>query len=369
MKLLNPGPVNLTDHVRAALQRDDICHREPEFGELQDRIRARILEVYNLDSREFVVILLTGSGTAAVEAMAGTLVLASGAAVIGSNGDYGERLEAILVANGKLAYVARSRWEDPLDITGIAELLAAHPEVTHLLAVHLETTSGRLNDVPALAALCRGRNVKLLLDCVSSFGGEEIDFEGWELEACAATANKCLHGVPGVAFVIVRRATIGQGRSGATGIYLDLLRHYRAQERGAPLFTPAIHACYALDAALEELLDFGGWTGRRAHYRCLTRRLVEGFDPQGVVPVLGEDVSSSAITTLSVPRPIDASMLRQHLKTRGFVTYPGEALVRSNSIRISVMGDVTSSDIDRLHALCADYIRNHSAYPGRRHEG
>ncbi|MEP7272372.1 MAG: aminotransferase class V-fold PLP-dependent enzyme, partial [Acidobacteriota bacterium] len=233
MKLLSPGPVSLTRRVREALLRDDICHREPEFSGLMGELRARLLAVYPQALNEFSALLLTGSGTAAVEAMIGSFVPAGATALVVSNGVYGERMAAMLLAQKKTPHLVRSEWVESFNLSAAEKALQANPGISHVLAVHLETTTGRLNDVPALSELCQRHGVKLLLDCVSSFGGEEIDFENWNLEACAGTSYKCLHGVPGVSFVIARKAAFEKRKTGATSLYLDLYRQFAEQNRQA----------------------------------------------------------------------------------------------------------------------------------------
>jgi len=114
--------------------------------------------------------------------------------------------------------------------------------------IHHETTTGRLNDLGAIADVCRARGVKLLVDGVSSFGAEAIDFAGGDIDAVAATANKCLHGVPGAAFVIVRRSALANAASRT--YYLDLGRLAKLQDRRNTPFTPSAHAYYALVEAL-----------------------------------------------------------------------------------------------------------------------
>src|SRR5262249_20220730 len=139
---------------------------------------------------------------------------------------------SILRAGGKDHDTVRSDWTAPLDLAAVERKLESDSRLTHVLAVHHETTTGRLNDVAALGALCRQRGVALLLDAVSSFGGEPIDFREWNLEACASTANKCLHGVPGICFVLVRRGALEGRPSGACSVYLDLHRNYQEQRKG-----------------------------------------------------------------------------------------------------------------------------------------
>jgi 2-aminoethylphosphonate-pyruvate transaminase len=355
-KLLNPGPVTLTPRVREALLRADLCHREPEFAALQAEIRERLVTVYPQAACAFTAVLLTGSGTAAVEAMVGSLVPRNGHALIVANGVYGERMAAMLEAQGKTLHLARAEWIEPMNLTLVEQILAREPRITHVLAVHHETTTGRLNDIPALGALCRRYRVPLLLDCVSSFGGEEIDFEHWNLEACAGTANKCLHGVPGISFVLARESALQTHQSGATSVYLDLFRHYAEQQKTSSPFTPAIHVCYALAEALRELADAGGWQHRRTHYAALSRQVFDGLRAQGVKPLLNLTSPSAAVlTAYRVPAGCAYASLHDFLKAAGFVIYAGQGKFSQEIFRIAVMGALDSADVERLLSACQQF--------------
>ena len=98
MLLLNPGPVTLSERVRRSMLQPDLCHRESEFFDLQDEARRRLLSAYSLDGAQWCAVLMSASGTAAVEAMVGSLVPANGRALVAANGVYGERIASILAA-------------------------------------------------------------------------------------------------------------------------------------------------------------------------------------------------------------------------------------------------------------------------------
>ena len=204
LRLLNPGPVTLSPRVRQALSGPDLCHRQPEFGDLQQTVRSALAEVYPQAARNYEAILLTGSGTAAVEAMVGSLIPGGQHSLVVANGIYGERIADMLSAHGNAFTLIKSTWEAPLDLESVAHALNQIPRPSRVITVHHETTTGRANDLASLGQLCREANVPLLVDAVSSFGAEPLDFEGWNIEACAATGNKCLHGAPGTAFVLAR---------------------------------------------------------------------------------------------------------------------------------------------------------------------
>src|SRR5215813_7557463 len=141
-KLLNPGPVTLSERVRSALLGEDLCHREPEFTALQTEIRDRLLAVYPQAARNFTAVLLAGSVTAAVEAMVGSLVSRDGEALVVANGVYGERMVAMLRAQGKTAHVAAAEWTEPMNLEAVERILAEKRGGAHVLAVRHETTTG-----------------------------------------------------------------------------------------------------------------------------------------------------------------------------------------------------------------------------------
>jgi 2-aminoethylphosphonate-pyruvate transaminase len=344
--LLNPGPVTLTHRVRQALLRPDLCHREPEYAVLQTEVRERLARIYSEAEGDYSAVLLTGSGTAAVEAMVGSLVSRRGKALVVENGVYGERVSSILQAQGKEFDTVRSAWTEPMNLGEVERKLDVDSQVSHVIAVHHETTTGRLNDLSALGAVCWKRGVALLLDTVSSFAGEEIDFANWNVEACASTANKCLHGVPGIAFVLVRKSALENRASGACSVYLDLHRNYQEQQKGYPLFTPAVQSLYALNEALAELQDNGGWRQRHEQYRSLSALVREGMRRRGVPLLLPASDYSAILSSFVLPASLEFQRLYERLKRAGYVIYPGQAALKESIFRVAVMGDLSRQDVE-----------------------
>jgi protein arginine kinase len=127
------------------LQREDLCHREPEFAELILGLRGGIERVYPLVSESYVAVLLTSSGTGAVEAMLSTFAPRDAATLIASNGVYGERMATMLELQGKPYAQVSGPWTEPINLDQVVAALDAHPEVARMAVVHHETTTGRLN--------------------------------------------------------------------------------------------------------------------------------------------------------------------------------------------------------------------------------
>jgi 2-aminoethylphosphonate-pyruvate transaminase len=357
MLLLNPGPVTLSDRVRRSLLQPDLCHRESEFFDLQDEARRRLLGAYSLAPDVWTAVLITASGTAAVESMVAALVPNHGRLLIIENGVYGERIAQICAQYGIAHERIVGDWMLAPDWQAVAARLdaAGVGHFTHVAIVHHETTTGRLNDLPSLTALCRSRGIGLLADCVSSFGAEPIDFSDPTLIAVAATANKCLHGVPGAAFVIARRSALATAASRT--YYLDLARLAHLQDERNTPFTPAVQVYYALVEALREYEEQGGRKARYGSYAALAEQARAGFAQLGINAVLPPAQSSVVLRAYHLPDGVAYKKLHAALKADGFIIYAGQGGLSNSLFRISTMGDMNAADVERLIACFARFLR------------
>jgi 2-aminoethylphosphonate-pyruvate transaminase len=350
--LLNPGPVTLSPAVRAALGRADWCHREPEFAALTRDLNRRLAGIYEDLAGSYESVLLTSSGSGAVEAMLASFAPDDTGTLVVANGVYGERMARMLAAHRKPHRLLGQDWTAAPDLAAIRMALAGDAGLTHLAVVHHETTTGRLNDLEAIGALCRERGVALLLDAVSSFGAERIAGADWNLEAVAATANKCLHGAPGAAFVLARREAWQGAARQAGSLYLDL-RGYHAGQHGEGFspFTQAVPAFFALDQALLELKAAGGWAARGALYRARAARVHALLEGLGVQPLLPVADYASALRSYRLPAGTGYPALHDLLKHAGFVIYAGQGQLASTVFRLAFMGEIGNPDLDRLCTL------------------
>ena len=346
--LLNPGPVTLSDRVRASLLREDMCHREADFAALMRDIKTRLAAVYSEAEEAFEAVTLTGSGTCAVEAMIDSFSSRERTTLVLSNGVYGERIAAMLAAYHRPCHELRADWREPIDLQRVRTTLASDATIGQVVAVHNETTTGRLNDLAPLLDLCAEFGAELMLDAVSSFGAEWIDFSHPNLVAVASTGNKCLHGIVGIAFVLARKTLFTQRTSLADGLYLDLFRYQAAQVDGFSPYTPAVHACFALQEALAELTDLGGWQARGVRYRQLSERVRSRLTQLGVPAYLEGDVYSSMISSFKLPVGWNYQEIHDALRAAGFVIYAGQGSLYQEMFRICTMGDILDQDITRL---------------------
>ena len=177
---------------------------------------------------------------------------------------------------------------------------------------------------------------------------------GLLVSACAGTANKCLHGIPGLCFVVARRDALAAGAEPPRTLYLHLPLWLAQQDRQSTPFTPPVNGLLALDKALQELAVQGGWAGRHARYSRLARRVRKALTRRGVEPLFPPDESSSVLTSYRIPEGMSYEGIHDALKQWGFVIYAGQGSLVAELFRISTMGDISDYDMERLLAATGD---------------
>ncbi len=345
--LLTPGPVNVSPRVRDALLRGDLCHREPEFSALLASVRARLVAAF-APAGTHTPVVLTGSGTAALEAAVTSSVSATGKMLVVRNGVYGDRIAAMARAARIPVVEVVAAWIERPAVEAVAERLAADPAIETVALVHHETTTGLLNPVAAVGRTVRDAGRLFLVDSISGLAGEAIDVDADGIDLCVGTANKSIQGLPGMSFVLVRATVVDRLQAyPARSVYLSLPTIHAAQAAGTVPFTAAVQVAYAFDEALAELLE-EGVANRVARYRRAAEHLRRGFAGMGLGFVLPAELRANALTSLWLPPGMPYVHLHDALKTRGFVIYAGQGHLEPEMFRVANMGHLTRTDFDRF---------------------
>jgi 2-aminoethylphosphonate-pyruvate transaminase len=345
--LLNPGPANTSRSVKQALVMPDLCHREPEFFEMMRDCRERLVRLAGGGDR-FAAVLFTGSGTAAVEAAVCSAVPRDRGLVIVNNGVYGDRLARIARAHGIPAEVLSYDLTTPVPPADVEATLRARPELSHVAVVHHETTTGLLNPVQDVARVAGRLGRGTLIDAMSSLFGERLDVDADGVDFVMASANKCLQAVPGIAFVLGRRAALDAlAGQPPRSVYLDLHGHYVTQERDNTPFTPAVQVLHAMRQALVEL-EAEGVPARIARYAENARVLRRGMAGLGFEILVPESARSNILTTFRLRPGLAYDPLHDAMKRRGYVIYAGQGDIRTYAFRVSNMGTLTPRDMEAV---------------------
>lgn len=368
--LLNPGPAGTSPGVRRALARGDLCHREQEFTDLMTGIRESLARGLNVAGTHETV-LISGSGTAAMEMAVIGSVRAGRKIVIVDNGTYGDRLVAIARAHGIETIVLKWPWTRPADPGAVADALRVDPLIDAVACVHHETTTGLLNPVAAIAqavrdaGAARGRETVFVVDAISATAIESPDLGAVAADIVCGTANKGLHGVPGVSFLLVS-AGKGTERLGAVprrSVYLDPASLLAAQRAGTVPFTPAVQACYALEAAITEYAAAGGYEARVRLYRERAALVRAAFGRLGLEILIAPEHRANSVTALRLPPGIGYQELHDQVKRRGYVIYAGQGNLSRTHFRIATMGEIPMPRLAALEEALAESIRALGAKP------
>lgn len=357
--LFTPGPLTTSLTVKQAMLHD-AGSRDPQFIALVRSIRERLLQLGGV-SREagYEAILMQGSGTFGVEAVISSVLPREGKLLVIINGAYGERIATMAARHNISTTILRSDENQLPDLAAIDHALNTDAAITHVVAVHCETTAGILNPIERIGEIVKRRGREFIVDAMSSFGAIPLQLATAGIDYLISSANKCIEGVPGFAFVLARREFLLKTAGLARTLSLDLLAQWQGLEKdGQFRFTPPTHALLAFDQALKELEAEGGVAGRGRRYAENHRTLLEGMKALGFRPYLAPEVQSYIITTFHYPA--DARFVfadfYQRLFDKGFIIYPGK-LTKLDCFRIGNIGRIGAQDIQALLAGMAEVLK------------
>jgi 2-aminoethylphosphonate-pyruvate transaminase len=357
--LFTPGPLTTSLTVKRAMLHD-AGSRDPSFIKLVRDIRGQLLQLGGV-SREagYETVLMQGSGTAGVESVISSVLPRDGKLLAIVNGAYGERIVTMAARHGIPATVLRQNEDQLPSVNAIEAAFQGDPQITHVVAVHCETTTGILNPIAAIGKIVKRHKREFIVDAMSSFGAISLNLAEDGIDYLISSANKCIEGVPGFAFVLARREALLASEGRARTLSLDLLAQWKGLEQdGQFRFTPPTHALLAFAQALQELAAEGGVAGRGARYRANHVALLAGMRTMGFRPYLASDIQSFIITTFHYPADpkFVFEQFYQRLFGKGFVIYPGK-LTRLDCFRIGNIGRLYPADIQSLLMAIAAVLK------------
>ncbi len=316
----------------AAASRPVASHRSREFRELLREVTGLLRGLLGVDGGEALV--LAGSGTTAVDAMAWSLVPPGERVLVLNWGEFGGRLAATLRLRGARVELLEAPWGSAVDVDA-AVRAAVRGGYRYAAVVHNETSTGvAYRALRGLAESLSAEGVRLLVDTVSGAGGEEFTLS-WGAYAAATCSHKALASVPGVAIVALSRWAVeelGDSPPAPAPPSLDLARHLRfLRERGETPFTPPVNALYALREALREIAGVG-----LGEWLAMHKRRAEIVYSAGLQPLPREEELWSR--TVAALRVWDALEAKRVLEDEGFLVAAGMGPLKRSVIRVGLMG-------------------------------
>ena len=357
--LLTPGPLTTSRTVKMALMAD-WGSRDVEFRQVVREIREELLKLAGCDN-SYECVLMQGSGTFAIEAALGSLTPAKRKkTLILANGAYGERAAQILEKLGRNHVKISKSDTTQLSAKHITKPLEDDLAISHVWVIHCETTSGIVNPLSVLAKEAKDRDCVFMVDAMSSFGALDINMQRDDIDVMVSSSNKCIEGVPGFSYVLVKKSLLVASEGNSHSVVLDLFDQWKGLEgNGQFRFTPPTHALVAFRQALRELESEGGIAAREVRYKRNAEVLVKGLDALGISPLLDDHSSGPIIQTFLSPRDANFKfdIFYDGLRAKGFAIYPGK-LTKRDSFRIGTIGRLDEAVMERVVKAIGEVLKD-----------
>jgi 2-aminoethylphosphonate-pyruvate transaminase len=368
--LLTPGPLTTSRGVKLAMLAD-YGSRDIEFRAIVKKIRTSLLELAQCGPN-YECVIMQGSGTFAIEAALGSFCPSKRyKTLVVCNGAYGERAAKILNRLGRPVVTLDKGDSEAPTPEEILSILNADRTISHLWIVHCETTSGIVNPIADICKAVYGRALTVMVDAMSSFGAIPIDMAQSNIDVMVSSSNKCIEGVPGFSYALVRRTLLEESEGICHSTVLDLHEQWTVLERtGQFRFTPPTHALVAFQKALEEYAREGGLAARNARYTRNAEMLIKGMREMGIETLLRDHQKGPIIQTFLTPRDPNFRFetFYELLRQRGYAIYPGK-LTKRPSFRIGTIGQIDETVIRSVLTAIRDVLKEMNVTDMRPLEG
>ena len=346
-RLMTPGPAMVPEDVLLELARPVIHHRSNEAKQVVADVLEGLKEVFQTKND---VMILTASGTGAMEAALVNAVPPGGKAIVLSAGYFGARWSNICKAFGINAVVLETEWGQPVDPDQVAEALKKHPDTVAVLGTLSETSTGTGHPVEAIGRIVAKTPALFVVDGISGVGAMECRTDDWGIDLLCVGSQKALMLPPGLAFVSVSpKAWAKIDAFDSHSYYFNLKSARKKVKESDTPYTPAHTLILALRTALRRIKDEGLENVWQRH-----RKMSEAC--QAGVQALGLELFSTrpaeGLTAFRIPDGLKEGQIRNALTERfGITTVGGQEKLKGTIIRIGHMG--YTDELDVISTLAA----------------
>jgi aspartate aminotransferase-like enzyme len=347
-----PGPTPIPDQVLQASSQQMMNHRGPEFKEILVRTTKHL---QNLFTTTDDLLILTASGTGAMEAAVVNTLSPNDKVLVISIGVFGERLTKIAQVYGADVHLLSAEYGKAVDPEDVRKILKNDQEIKTVLLTHNETSTGVTNDLESIAKIVKGEFNKLLIvDAVSSIGSIPCPVDDWNLDVVASGSQKGWMAPPGLAFISMSKMAWDASEQGTIPrFYFDLKTAKTYLEKGQNPWTPAVSVFYALDTALSMMLEEGLPNIFERHSK-IAQRVRDGVKDLGLTLFADEAAASNTVTSVKAPDGIDIPKLLSILRIEhGVVLAGGQGSMQGSLFRLGHLGFCSEEDIDQ----CLDALK------------
>jgi len=342
-----PGPTNVPNRVINAMLTPMINHRSDDFRKLYKDIVNKTQTVFETEND---VVVLTTSGTGAVETSVVNLIKKDDAVIIPVNGEFSTRLADLIDNYGGKTIRINSPYGQNPPIEKIEEAFEKNSNIKALYVVYNETSTGTtLRNLSKLGDICKAHGAYFVVDAVSILGGDELPVDKWNVDICFTATQKALAAPPGIAPIsISKEAKKYMIENPPPSQYLNLKRYFKYYSDSFETpFTPAISLFYAYQEALNIIIEEGMENRINRHRKC-ANAFYSGLEALGFTPFADADSRSNVVIAVNYLPGIDDKKFRELISTKFKVLLAGGfGELKGKVFRVGCMGEVSSYHVMR----------------------
>jgi len=342
-----PGPTNVPNRVINAMLTPMINHRSDDFRKLYKDIVNKTQTVFETEND---IVVLTTSGTGAVETSVLNLIKKDDPVIIPVNGEFSTRLADLIDNYGGKTIRINSPYGQNPPIEKIEEAFEKNSNIKALYVVYNETSTGTtLRNLSKLGDLCKAHGAFFVVDAVSILGGDELPVDKWNVDVCFTATQKALAAPPGIAPIsISKEAKKYMIENPPPSQYLNLKRYFKYYNDSFETpFTPAVSLFYAYQEALNIIIEEGMQNRISRHRKC-ANAFYSGLEALGFTPFADADSRSNVVIAVNYLPGIDDKKFRELLSTKFKVLLAGGfGELKGKVFRVGCMGEVSSYHVMR----------------------
>lgn len=363
-RIFIPGPVELEQDVLLEMSRQIVGHRTKEFEEnvLLPCIK-ELKEIYNTKNDVFII---TGSGTAAMEAAVASTIKEGDEYITIKGGKFGERFSELVNAFGGRALDIEVEWGKAVNPEEV-EKVAKNSSAKAITLTHNETSTGVLHDAKAIGKIAREYDMLFIVDAITSFAGDYVLADEWGIDICAAGSQKCLGAPPGLAFAgVSEKAWKVIDSNSPRSYYLNLALYRDAMKKSTTPYTPSVSLIFALKKALDKIKG-EGLENRIKRHRRIAKAAREGAKGMNLSLFADEAHASNTVTAVNIPKNLTDEDVRGRLKKEfGISLAEGQDKAKGKIFRIGHMGAFDEFDLFGVLSALEVVLKkaNHDFKPG-----
>lgn len=339
--LLTPGPTPLPHEVLEAQARPLLHHRTEEFRSILSEVAEGLKYIFQTKNP---VLILTASGTGAMEAAVVNLLATNKKALAVVAGKFGERWFLLCKAYKIATEVLELEWGYAPEPDNIKDILKKDPDIKVVLTTLCETSTGVLSDIKSIAEVCKDCDVLLVVDAISGLGADELRSDAWGVDVVVAGSQKGLMIPPGLSFISLSEKAIQYIAEGdLPKFYFDLGSALKSYKDNDTPFTPAISLIYALKEALSLIKSEGIENIWRRHAKLAeaTRSAIRELGLK-----LFAQSPANAVTSIVSPQGINSGELVKFIRKNFGINFAaGQAKLKDKIFRIAHLGYINSFDL------------------------